>query len=131
MKDSILNHLGKKTKSEKDLYYVEWAKQPCLMAAREIANTAKHFFLRKGQKTKAVKASSTCIVNFYEDDQENVYKEFDENAPDYKVILDNGEELSLHEFTDNVMNYWRGYLSQSGIDYKKQDPKVYFGIEEK
>ena len=115
IKDSILKHLGKKTCSEKQPYYDEWSNQPCLSAATEIANTAKHFSLNKDPKTKAVNPSSTIMVNFYEDDKGNVFKEYDENAPDYKVILDNVEELSLHEFTNNVMNYWRSYLSRSGI----------------
>jgi hypothetical protein len=141
MKDSILNHLGKKTKSEKDLYYVEWAKQPCLIAATEIANTAKHMILTQRcnktreqkitePKTKEVIPSSTSIVNIYEDDQGNRFADIDDNYPDYKVILESGNELSLHEFTKNVIGYWRDYLSHSGIDYKKQDTKVYFGIDE-
>jgi hypothetical protein len=141
MKDSILNHFGKKTDSEKTPYYDEWSKHPCLMAATEIANTAKHMSLErwdiktkelklKEPKTKNVIRSSTSIVNVYEDDQGNIFTGIDDNYPDYKVILENGKELSLHEFTENVIGYWRDYLSRSGIVYKKQDDEVYFGIDE-
>lgn len=140
MKDSILKHLGEKTKSEKGPYYIEWSSQPCLMAASEIANTAKHMLLEKVKKTgvieivepktKEVIASSICVANYYEDDEGNIFKDIDDNFPDYKVILESGNELSLHEFTENVMDYWRDYLSRLGIAYKKQDQKVYFGIDE-
>jgi hypothetical protein len=140
MKDSLLEHLGKKTDSEQKPYYVEWSNQPCLGAATEIANTAKHMVLKKMNKktkakeiiepkTKEVIPSSTCIVNYYEDDQGKLYKAYDKNFPDYKVILDSGKELSLHEFTKTVMDYWRNYLSHSGIEYKKQDLKLYLGGE--
>jgi len=137
MKDSILNYLCKNIPPEQQPYYDEWNNQPCLVAVKEIANTAKHMFLTavnkktkmkeiKAPKTKKVIPSSTCVVNCYEDDQGNFYNEYDKDFPDYKVVLGSGEELGLHEFTKTVMDYWRNYLSHSGIEYKKQDQEVYF-----
>ncbi len=122
-------------------YYDEWKNQPCLVAATEIANTAKHTVLTemnkktkvreiKEPKTKEVNPSSTCIVNFYENDQGNLYKEDDENFPDCKVILESGKELSLYEFTKTVMDFWKNYLVHSGIEYKEQGLKLFMGEDE-
>lgn len=141
MKDSILEHLKKNTQTEQEPYYKEWSSQPCIIAAKEIANTAKHFVLKKINKktrkreiiearTKGVNPSSTCIVNFYEDDTGKIYKDYDNNYPDYKIILDSGKELTLHEFTTSVMDYWRNYLICAGIEYKKQDLNIFLGKSE-
>ncbi|HOX99517.1 MAG TPA: hypothetical protein PLJ49_09995 [Smithella sp.] len=139
MKDSILDYLGKITESEQNSYYFEWSSQPCLIAVTEIANTAKHVSLKKinkktktkeiiTAKTKGVKPSSTSVVNIYEDDEGTIYKDYDNNYPDYKIILSNGKEFTLSELTTSVIDYWRNYLLCVGIEYKKQEEKIYFGI---
>ena len=48
--------------------------------------------------------------------------------PDYKIILSNGKEFTLSELTTSVIDYWRNYLLCVGIEYKKQEEKIYFGI---
>jgi hypothetical protein len=68
------------------------------------------------------------VVNIYEDDEGTIYKDYDNNYPDYKIILSNGKEFTLSELTTSVIDYWRNYLLCVGIEYKKQEEKIYFGI---
>ncbi|MDR3099428.1 MAG: hypothetical protein LBV73_20455, partial [Paraburkholderia sp.] len=46
MRDYVLERLGKIQKDEQQPFIDEWNKCPLLVAAGEIANTAKHFQLR-------------------------------------------------------------------------------------
>ena len=61
MRDYCLEYLCKLTKSDKQPFHDAWNAVPSLVAAMEIANSAKHFVLRD-RNTKSVKTSATLAV---------------------------------------------------------------------
>jgi len=129
LKDVVLHHLGLTTDTDKSPYYEKWSNVDCLKAATEIANTAKHFQLRKFPDTKAVERTRSIVVNVLIGPNGEL-KNVEENAPDLKVILSDDSEINLYEFTREVIDYWKDYLNTIGIKYVHQDEHTFFGDDE-
>jgi len=129
LKDYVFSYLGITEKDKKQPYYDEWADHKLLKAATEIANTSKHCILKNEPKTKSVTKSKTIVINVLlgEDGEQ---KEVEEEVPDYNIVLSEGDVFELYEFTRGVIEYWKNYLSNIGIDYTMQDEHTYFGDDE-
>lgn len=125
VKDYVLEHLDKHKKAEKKPYRDEWDAVDCLNAAAEIANTSKHYILRKEPETKSLEASSSIIINVIVTDKR--VNTIEENAPDYKIVMSNGNEIYLYQFMQEVIEYWKNYLQSIGIKYITQDEETFFG----
>jgi uncharacterized protein YlzI (FlbEa/FlbD family) len=126
LKDYVLHFLRAETKVEKEARYGEWAKTQCLLAATEIANTAKHCVLSKIPKTQELGKTKSSVIDVYVDGEGNL-KSVESNVPDYKVTLGSGKEIYLYEFTNEIIEYWKEYLTNIGIEYVSQDEDVFFG----
>lgn len=134
IKDFILEYLKIADNSKREEYYVEWAKVPVIVAATKIANTSKHFVLRKRKnrirpiKTKSVKASSSSVVDIYIDKEDKLHNIKRDNVADYDIELDDGTILQVWEFTTAVLQYWEKYYKRKSIFYQKQAKEEYFGV---
>ncbi len=126
LKDYVLIYLCKKSQADKQPYWDEWASVDCLLAATEIANTAKHCVLERAPKTKAVEKSKSKVVNVYINDSGGI-KDIEVVTPDYKVTLHNGNDLHIYEFTREIIDYWKQYLAIIGIEYIAQEKSIFFG----
>ncbi|MFM0561419.1 hypothetical protein [Paraburkholderia sediminicola] len=126
MRDYLLEYLGKIERMDKQPFHELWNKIPPLAAARDIANSSKHFELRdqktgerKGASTLAVRPRKSSYVEVFSN-AEGEFKFVAVKAPDISVRLSDGTVLLLYEFTRDVMDYWRTYLSQYGIKVRRQ-----------
>lgn len=129
LRDYVLHYLKKKTEQEKQPYYLKWSKVSCLIAVRDIANISKHFVLKYKQKTKAVKKSNSNVISIFIDSNGKI-KNIKENVPDYKIIWEDGRESHLYKFTQEVIDFWKKYLADIGVNYIAQEEKTFFGYKE-
>lgn len=129
LRDAILKHQHITDDAVKQLKYKEWNAHPLIKAAAEIANTVKHFELRKQAKTKALIPSRSTLIEVRilgSGEIRNVPIEM----PDYKVVLSDETEISLFEFTRGVIDFWRSHLETLGISYSPQNERIFFGDAE-
>ena len=129
MKDYFFERKGitKKRDKNKEPYYDQWAENKFLVAASEIANMSKHLMLRewsgepKAVGTKAVEPTKSGFVNVYFDDDVKKGGRRNEfvTGPDLIIILEDGEEYELWNFTGQVIRYWKNFLIEeaSAKDY--------------
>ncbi len=129
LKDAFLTHLQITADPEKQSRHAEWNTKPLLKAATEIANTAKHFELRKSPTTKALAPTRSSVVEVRIAESGEV-KNIPIEVPDYKVVLPDHTEVPVYEFTRGIIDFWRAYLESSGIPYKPQDEHTFFGDDE-
>ena len=129
LKDAILAHVQITAELEKQTKYAEWNAHPLLKAATEIANTAKHFELRKSPTTKALALTRSTVIEVRIAESGEI-KNVPMEAPDYKVVLPDDTEVPLFEFTRGIIDFWRAYLVSSGIPYKPQQEHTFFGDHE-
>ena len=126
LKDAILTYVGITDQATKECLHLEWATIPSLRAATEIANTSKHFDLRKAPATKGVTPTrSTSTLMLLNEDYNFV--PHPELAPDYTVTLQDGVEIGLYEFTREIIVFWQQELSKYGIPYEPQPEAQFFG----
>ena len=126
MRDYCLEHLGKTTAKDKQPYYDTWGQVPSLVAASEIANSSKHFVLRDRRtgipsaiKTRAVRMKKAQFVNIYSHPDGRVVA-FPATRTEVSVTLSDGKILELFSFTEEVLQYWRSYITSLGIRLRRQ-----------
>jgi hypothetical protein len=126
MRDYVLEHLKKISKSDKQPYYDDWNKVPALVAAAEIANSSKHFVLRDPRsrqpmqaKTRRVRLRKASVVNVYANDA-GEFELVQAQRTEVSVSLSDGQVLELHSFTEQVLQYWRDYLRALGLPVRRQ-----------
>ena len=123
MKDHFFEHKGIIEKSVQKLCHDKWNKDKFLVAASEIANTSKHFALRKRSgklkevKTKTVEQRNSGFVNVYIE-EDGLREEF-VTRPDLSITLEDEQEYELWNFTDEVIKCWKNFLIEeaSAKDY--------------
>lgn len=124
-RDYLLDDLGKLTRSEQEPFHLEWNKNSVLVAVAEIANSSKHFRLRrqgglsKDAKTRKVIQATNSFVDIYVDGEGGLLAVRVEK-PDIEVALSDGTRFELHEFTAAVLKYWRQRLGQHGLRVTRQ-----------
>jgi len=129
LRDAILAHLKIIDEVEKKSKHAEWNAYPLLKAASEIANTAKHFELRRSPTTRALVPTRSTLIEVHiaaSGETKNVPVE----APDYQVILPDYTEVPIYEFTTGIIDFWRTYLESTGVPYKRQNEPTFFGDHE-
>jgi hypothetical protein len=126
MRDYVLEHLNAVSQVEKQPYHQIWSQIPSLSSATEIANLSKHFTLRDKKtnqktklKTKSVRFNKSIFVEIYANKIGDI-KLVKSLKPDVKITLSDGQVLGLYEFTRDVLNYWKDYLSTIGLNVRRQ-----------
>jgi hypothetical protein len=127
LRDYLLERLGKTTSSAKQPFYDRWATEPVLVAAADIANSAKHFQLRdqktnapKTPRTKHVGAGKTSGADVYINDAGDVQIVRRTGVPTIMVTLEDGRKFELYSFMEEVTKYWRTELTTAGINVRRQ-----------
>lgn len=134
MRDYTLEHLQKLTPADKQPFYDAWSKVPALVGAAEIANATKHFVLRERRsgkpatvKTKAVRMRKSRFVDVYANaagDTEAVST----FRTEVFVTLSDGHVLELYAFTEEILRYWKTFLTSYGLKVRRQSFTQLVGI---
>ena len=129
MRDYCLEYLGKLEHKDQQPFHELWDQYPTLVAAKEIANSAKHFVLRDRRsksavtpKTRAVGSKLAKFVDVYEHADGRTFIVPTQRREVF-VTLANGEEIELYAFTGAIVEYWRRYLRSIGLNVLLQAPK--------
>lgn len=124
-RDYLLDDLGKLIWSDKEPFHVDWDKDAVLVAVAEIANSSKHFRLRrkngvlKDVKTRKVVQTTNGFVSVYLD-SDGILSAVHVEKADIDVVLSDGRRFALHEFSAAVLNYWRQRLEDHGLRVTRQ-----------
>ena len=126
MRDYTLEHLKKISKGDRQPYYDAWAKLPALVAAAEIANSAKHFVLRERSsgtpvavKTRAVRMKKAAFFDIYVNDA-GATSAVNAFRTEVSVTLSDGVILELYAFTEQILRYWKTFLVSIGLKVRRQ-----------
>lgn len=119
MRDYCLEHLGKTLRQDKQPLYDTWDKVSALVAAKEIANSSKHFVLRLAPKTRTVRLKKTDFIDIYSDSSGRGIL-VPSSRTEVSVTLSDKRILGLYAFTDEVIKYWRNYLASIGVKLRRQ-----------
>ena len=102
-----------------------WWQQPLLVAAFEIGNSTKHFVLRCPNgapmtiQTKTSRTKKSKFVDFYVDRAGAVHA-VETQRSEVTVTLSDNTRLELHQFTRELLNYWKKYLASIGVSVRNQ-----------
>ena len=126
MRDYVFEHMNLISAAQKQPNYQIWSQIPSLLTAAEIANLSKHFTLRDkktGQtakpKTKSVRFKKSVFFDIYTNEIGDI-KWVENLKSDVKITLSDGQVLGLYEFTRDVLQYWKSYLSSIGLKVRRQ-----------
>lgn len=127
MKDYCLEHEGIVDSDSKRPFQACWKRNDALLAAHEIANTAKHFTLRdtrngkpKRVATRVAHGQAAGYFDVYESERGDI-QIVARRRREICVILEGGKRLQLHEFCAAIVNYWRKYLAEElGLKIRRQ-----------
>jgi hypothetical protein len=126
MRDYTLEHLKKVSPADKKPYYDAWAKLPALVGAAEIANSTKHFVLRErgtgkptAVKTRTVRMKKSAFVDLYANaaGETKVVRTL---RTEVSVTLSDGQVLELYAFTEEILQYWKSFLTSLGFKVRRQ-----------
>lgn len=134
LKDHLLERLGKTTDAAKQPYHDAWSKIPVLVAAADIANSAKHFQLRdrrtglpRRPRTREVGAGRTSGADVYVNAVGDVRIVRRTGIRTIVVTLEDGRRFELYQFMDAVTKYWRQELASLGITCRRQPLRTLHG----
>lgn len=138
MKDHFFEAKNVIARSEKQSYNNVWNEFPELVAASEIANSAKHFVLResrhpklpKNALTKFVHQAASGIAHVFVTNSGDCKVEIEPDAPDYTIELLDGRRQGLYEFMNFTANYWQTFITEQRLPLTKQSMDDLFGAEE-
>lgn len=126
MRDYFLEHLGKIQKSDRQPFEDQWATEPLLVAAADIANSTKHFVLRcqrtrlpRTPATKRVSLRKSNFVDLYMNDRGEL-KAVPITAPDVSITVSDGRKFHLYAFMSGILTFWRSFLAGYGIRIRRQ-----------
>lgn len=135
MRDYTLEHLKKITPAQKHPYYTAWSGIPALVAAAEIANSTKHFVLRDrstsqpaNMKTRTVRMKKSSFADVYVNAAGET-KIVRTQRTEVHVTLSDGQVVELYGFTDQVLKYWRSYLTSLGLKVRRQSFALLTGYD--
>ena len=113
LRDYFVKHKGWGRDGRGDEQYAEWNANEVLRAVKDIANSAKHFILREQPETRATEEATGAGVEVYDAGGElSCVKVV---IPDFVVTMASGEKYHLWEIMSDVIEYWRQFLTETGI----------------
>ena len=121
LRDYFVEHKGwggdpenkRKYHAEREALHAEWGSNERLRAVQEIANSAKHFRLRRPPRTKGTKKTTGFSIKVYTDG--DALHSVKAGFPDFVVTMASGEEFDLFELMSDVSEYWREFLRAAGL----------------
>lgn len=106
----------------------EWNHVPVLVAVRDIANSAKHWKLRRPADTIGVQPGSDVSVDVYMSEDETMLDQV--SIPAWVIEITPDTKYDTWSFLSEVMEYWRKFLDSKGVVIQEQPRSVYHGEDE-
>ena len=123
LRDYFFAHKGWPEGDERrNEHHVRWSSDEVLRAVQEIANSAKHFGLRKPPQTEAMEETTDTAVDVYLDGGELTCVPV--VIPDLVVTMASGKEYGLWEMMSEVSEYWQEFLTNNDIPLA-DDPRYF------
>jgi len=125
MRDYFVERIEKIEKSDRQPFEDHWAKEPLLVAIADIANSTKHFTLRKRNlvprtaETKHVGLRKSKFVDIYVNGHGEI-RPIPVLAPDMTITVSDGQKYELYKFMNDVLSYWRNFLVRHDIQVRRQ-----------
>ncbi len=113
---SMADYLAKAGKAD----HVRWLAVPEIAAARDVANTVKHFTLDYAAKTAAVRSGVFSVIKFFKQRGRSRLAIRDDTAPSLTVEMSDGTKFEMWKFMELVIAYWKSELSRYGIACPEQ-----------
>lgn len=120
---------GSAKEAQRKPYYDSWNAMPELLAASEIGNSMKHFFLRSKRtgnptppKTQLVRRSRSSVAHIFINSDGEVKVIRDPHFPSITLEFEGERKFKLYEFMDTIVRYWWDFLLAEGVPIKKQKP---------
>ena len=133
LRDYLLERLNKTSFADRQAFEDRWSQVPVLVSVSEIANTAKHFQLRKrsgdpkSPRTRKVVRAHTTMYDVYLNEHKEVQVVPRLKVPTLNIWNLDGSGFDLYTFMDEVEKYWKAELKSHGITIRKQPERVLQG----
>jgi hypothetical protein len=118
LRDWCLKHLGIKDSPQEESFHNRWNQVGALVVVREIANSSKHFGLRKASTVSSVNTSTARWVPFRSEKDFEFPPEPVERAS-YAVIFSDGTSMEIHELVHLTYDAWLSFFQEYGIPHEK------------
>ena len=106
--------------ASKEIYHKSWNQIPSLVVTRDIANSTKHFGLKKTSSIDNAHSSMIDLVPIYsEEDFDNPIKPL--CRPSYEVSFADGSSMQLFELVRVTYKSWLKFFQDNGIPHCKPD----------
>ncbi len=137
LRDWCIKYQGKE--SIQDLLHTAWNQEKSLQAAKDIANSTKHFGISRYKptvnsadesvgKTLEFRSNQNIAEAIERAKTDQEYRASLENeAPSYQITFVNGDVLALWEFIFQAIRCWLSYFDTNGIprDAKLSTSMIY------
>lgn len=121
LRDWCLKHLGvPKDSPQENGFHNSWNQIEALVVVREIANSSKHFGLRKASTVLSVNPATAPWVPFWsERDFESPHEPVERAS--YAVSFSDGNSLEIYELVRITYDTWLGFFRRHNIPHEKPD----------
>ena len=126
MHDHIAEMLGVITKDDKKNLFATWPANLYITAAADIANSAKHFKLRRmngalqPDRTKKIDRGRTTNYDVYVHPDGAIITKKRTNEPTFVVTLENNDRVEITKFMMVVKDYWKSVVISNGVTPRRQ-----------
>jgi hypothetical protein len=117
----------KNIQAQKKQMHITWDQNPCLVIAKDVANSVKHFGI--DLYTPSLSGSSESFTDYIvfrgdEDiptkmgkarDDEEFRNSVSQPSPSYLINFNDGTSIDLSEYVFNTINYWVKYFDSHNI----------------
>ena len=106
-----------------------WNRVEIIRAVKDIANSAKHWKLRRAANTRGVRLGEDIAVDIYLSSADEVVLE-QVKMPGWIVEVGSGAEYDTLSFLQEVLDYWKQFLESKGIALRRQPRSIFYGDDE-
>ena len=100
-----------------------------IRAVKDIANSAKHWKLRRAANTRGVRLGEDIAVDIYLSSADEIVLE-QVKMPGWTVEVGSGAEYDTLSFLQEVLDYWKQFLESKGIALRRQPRSIFYGDDE-
>ena len=120
LRDWCLKHLGVNDSPQEKGFHDSWNKIAALVVVRDIANSSKHFGLRKASTVSSVNTSTAPWVSFWSEKDFESPQEPVERAS-YAVSFSDGTSMEIYELVRLTYDAWLSFFQRYSIPHEKPD----------
>lgn len=132
LRDWSIKYLNVTDPKEKEKLHKEWNKMACLVAAKNIANSSKHFGIKpKDSKVTGVLSGTREVVELFGlvdsvdimsgiEDGNGITEPSIKNIPSFLITFTSFPDLDLWDFVEKTIDYWAQFFDQHDIPRDKR-----------